>query len=186
MSFSRLAPFDAARSGRVSRHNQTVNGAHYLTQQQWTNDGYSPITPRAVQSEPTVTHVAPTSGRTAGHLTVTITGRTSPARRRSSSVPRRLPPSMCVLDEGRGTDACALCGPGGGSRHDGDGRRERDRRGHPVATNGLNITEAQRQGWLELTLTAARHAGMSPQVAGASGQYLTAASARTMQVSHQP
>jgi hypothetical protein len=59
-------------------YNQTINGAHYLTQEEFSNAAYVPGVSGCVQGiqpvVPTVSGVSPSSGTGAGGGTVTITG----------------------------------------------------------------------------------------------------------------
>ncbi len=63
-----------------ARYNQVINGAKYLTQEEFSNDDYVKNVSGCIQQEegastaPTITSVAPTSGSAAGGQTVTIKG----------------------------------------------------------------------------------------------------------------
>ncbi|MGI8762033.1 MAG: IPT/TIG domain-containing protein [Jatrophihabitantaceae bacterium] len=61
-------------------YNQTINGGHYLTQEEFSNNDYVANVSGCIQQEeaasgvPSITGVSPNSGPTAGGQTVTLTG----------------------------------------------------------------------------------------------------------------
>lgn len=61
-----------------ARYNQTINGAHYLSQEEFSNDDYVSGVSGCIQQEespaPTFTGLSPTNGPATGGQTVTITG----------------------------------------------------------------------------------------------------------------